>query len=199
MARSLTLGRKRRIQVQGSTKYILRTLRKKRSYRDDRRRFDAVTLAFAYRILPNFVPRIVQVDLKSDNAIERPYTIQDRLPGHNLAHVWGLLPISEKETTLDVIVHIMTTLHEVRCRMPGYIADTNDPSHESGTDNIKLSIYKLNVGYGRLQCGEAPRTMRAVTQSTLEFMLEQAERWKRVDAFLDLPTVTRWRQFKIIA
>jgi len=83
--------------------------------------------------------------------------------------------------------------------MPGYIADTNDPSHESGTDNIKLSIYKLNVGYGRLQCGEAPRTMRAVTQSTLEFMLEQAERWKRVDAFLDLPTVTRWRQFKIIA
>ena len=197
--RSLTLSRKGRIQVQGPTKYISRTPRKKRPNEDDKSRFDAVTLAFAYRVLLHFVPRIVQVDLESANAIERPYTIQDRLPGHNLAHVWELLTAFQRERTLDEIVRIMKTLHEVQYRMPGYIADTNDPSHVSGTDNIKLSIYKLNVGYDRLQCDETPRTMPAVLQSTLEFMSEQAERWERVNAFLDLPNVTRWRQFKIIA
>ena len=53
------------------------------------------TLNFASPRLP-FVPKVLQFDTTLDNVVERPYTIQTRLPGEQLEAAWEKMDIEAK-------------------------------------------------------------------------------------------------------
>jgi hypothetical protein len=199
--RSFFLSDKAQAETQRPKRYILRTLRKEQADDDWGMAYDAPTLTFARRILGPIVPEIIRLDVSSTNVLSRPYTIQERLPGHNLNRIWERLTMAQKECALRIIVDLTKVLHTIKNSASGVIAHTD---FVNSPNEVDICMHSFKVGNNKTPARVGPRISLARTQTTLEFMLEQARRWENLDEhywshYRDAPNKHRWGQFIIIA
>jgi hypothetical protein len=188
-------------EAQQQKRYILRTLRREQSADDWGMGYDAPTLTFARRIFGSVVPEIVRVNFRSENILKRPYTIQERLPGQNLNRIWRSLTMAQKECALRIIVDLTKELHEIKNSAAGVIAHTD---FTNSTSRVDICMHTFKVGHSDIPASVGPRISLAKPQTTLEFMLEQARRWERLDEYhwsnyQHAPNKHRWGHFMIIA
>jgi hypothetical protein len=176
--------------------YVLRTSRSEQSDDAWGMAYDAPTLRFARSIFGSVVPRIIRVDVDSDNPLRRPYTIQERLRGQSLALIWRSLTIAQKECALRIILDLTKKLHTITSPAAGVIAphfihDISNPTN--------LQLHTLRVGHIDMPPSIGPYFNPAILQTTVECLRDLAHRWQKVaihDYHFSAPW---WHRFNIIA
>ncbi|KAL8697066.1 MAG: hypothetical protein Q9224_002484, partial [Gallowayella concinna] len=92
---------------------------------------DAALLGFLYGKLP--VPRVKTFYSTKDNVLEKPYTIQTRLPGISLDEVYDDLSYEEKAGIVDQFVELLAKVESVTFATAGTFAAAPDlPSSNNG-------------------------------------------------------------------
>lgn len=79
---------------------------------------DIALLSFLKDKLP--VPQIKAYDLTTDNALKAAYTIQTRIPGHSLNHLWEQMDQSEKCDIIDEFIVLLAKLESIEFPAAGY-------------------------------------------------------------------------------
>ncbi|QSZ29705.1 hypothetical protein DSL72_004222 [Monilinia vaccinii-corymbosi] len=113
----------------GNQDYILRVPRS--SELTETARDQAAVLHYLAPLMP--VPTVIAFDSTSDNAICCPYTIQQKLPGFNIAGVYYDLPLDEKLEIITLVADIIKKLNTFKMNRPGQlIAGSTIPSLSHG-------------------------------------------------------------------
>jgi hypothetical protein len=90
------------------------------------------------------IPDIILADVSTDNALSRPYTIQERLLGQSLVAIWKTLTLAQKECAARIIINLTMLLQTIVNDMAGVItpASTFDnPGHMKTQKFIVAGMY----------------------------------------------------------
>lgn len=81
---------------------------------------DIVLLAYLKDRLP--VPRIKAYSTTEDNVLHRAYTIQTRIPGESLAHLWKTMAYEDKYAIVDEFRDLLVKIESVKFATAGTFA-----------------------------------------------------------------------------
>ena len=99
-------------------KFILRNSRWAGQGRPDR---DVATLDFVRERTSIPVPKVVAWDFDSDNALEKPYVIQQRVPGSDLNSIWKKISHVQRCTIAREMGSVVKSLLSLESPIPGII------------------------------------------------------------------------------
>ncbi|CAF9941296.1 MAG: hypothetical protein HETSPECPRED_003042 [Heterodermia speciosa] len=80
---------------------------------------DAALLGDLEHKLPGLAPRVKAFDATKDNPLETPYTVQTRIPGVSLDHVYDELNFEEKCAIVDQFVGLLSRIESIHFRVAG--------------------------------------------------------------------------------
>ena len=147
-------------------KFILRNSRWSGQGRPDR---DVATLDFVRQRTSIPVPHVVAYDFDSDNALRKPYVIQQRVPGSDLNSIWGELSHVQRCTIAREMGSVVKSLLSLESPIPGIIdaPSTNLVSARSP----RIIPFDLRDNGDDLIGTSAPETLSDVQapQTTSEF------------------------------
>ena len=150
-----------------TSKFILRNSRWAGQGRPDR---EVAILDFVRKRTSIAVPKVVAWDFTSDNALGKPYVIQQRVPGSDLNSIWGKISHGQRCTIaceLGTVVKSLLTLESAR---PGLI---DAPSTEKVfARGPKILPFDLRDNGEDLIGTSAPETVSDMQapQTTSEFL-----------------------------
>ena len=81
---------------------------------------EVIVLGFLKDKLP--VPRVKAYSLTADNVLESAYTVQTRIEGQSLNHVWANMESEDKFSVIDEFVNLLVTLESITFDSAGTIA-----------------------------------------------------------------------------
>ncbi|KAF1842747.1 uncharacterized protein K460DRAFT_378058 [Cucurbitaria berberidis CBS 394.84] len=169
--KSQYLGALRKSKSHGAESYIVRIPRQDG---DDMDRNVAILKATRSQLkLP--VPNVITYDLSASNVFEKPYMIQKRLPGQNLAQLWKSLNMEQKQCAVKRITDLFSR-----------IASVEGPAGDISLENLSrapngcIHIEKFCVPARGLEdeSFDKANTWSALPQKPLDHLLEQCERWR---------------------
>ncbi|KAF2636568.1 hypothetical protein P280DRAFT_408757 [Massarina eburnea CBS 473.64] len=117
------------------------------------------------------IPQVVKYDISKENALGKPYMVQSRLFGDNLAKIGDTLNMEQWKCVANRITEITAEIAELTSTSAGEIAlgNLNHPSdHE-------VEIEKFGVPHRGTTSDIGPEHQ----QNALLFLLEQCERWRK--------------------
>ena len=152
----------------GSTtrKFILRNSRWAGQGRPDR---DVAILDFVRQRTSIPVPQVVAYDFDSENALRKPYVIQQRVPGSDLNSIWGKLSHVQRCTIAREMGSVVKSLLSLESPIPGII---DVPSTKTASArNPKVIPFDLRDNGEDLIGTSAPDTLSDVQapQTTSDF------------------------------
>lgn len=103
---------------------------------------DAALLGYLGDKLP--VPRIKAYDATKDNALDKPYTVQTRLPGISLNEVYDDLSFAEKISIADQFVALLVKIESVRFATAGTFKPSS-PLPSSSSDTTTTSAPSIQI------------------------------------------------------
>ncbi|TEY79504.1 hypothetical protein BOTCAL_0044g00370 [Botryotinia calthae] len=109
--------------------YVLRICRT--FFADESPRDQAAVLHHVAPVMP--VPKVLAFEPTRKNAIEHPYSLQEKLRGKNAGEVYYDLPENEKIEVIDLVADIIKKLNAVKTDRPGhFVAGPSFPSFSNG-------------------------------------------------------------------
>ncbi|KAI4700429.1 hypothetical protein J4E89_010989 [Alternaria sp. Ai002NY15] len=177
--------------------HILRSARREPSSDDLDMRYDVATLTFARINFGIVVPPIIHLDEHPRNPLSRSYTIQSRLPGHNLNKIWPKLTINQKINTVHIVVQVMEKLHTIQDPKAGIIASLTRLPHSPNKVIPEFQAFKTSQDPVSAFSEHADRPAEAMT--TRQFLIHQSYRWKILEEDRDDGDKAPWYCFDIIA
>lgn len=138
--------------------------------------YDVATLLVIGSRLSIPIPRVTFADLTDKNVLGNPYMIQPRLVGENLAFIWDSLNLAQKKSAAREITKLLVNVASVTSNAAGTVS----LSHATITDASTIALDKFSVPCRGQEVDkyDKPFTSLASSQTTLEFLLEQCERWR---------------------
>ncbi|MDI1488047.1 MAG: hypothetical protein OHK93_007321 [Ramalina farinacea] len=119
------------------------------------------------------LPTVVRSDFTVNNALEKPYTIQRRVPGSNIEALWDNLTLSQRCQVARQCGQLNSTLRGVKSSVAGLIE-----ARDNGTfEIIPFEIHKEQDDDAKSEVEPRPRG----PQSILDIFLTQYTRWFAVD------------------
>ncbi|KAF2874693.1 hypothetical protein BDV95DRAFT_603493 [Massariosphaeria phaeospora] len=164
------------------------------------RAYNLATIRFALTHLSHALPAVFAADITAENLLGAPYQIQQRLPGQNFGDIFETLKPAQKQCVVRLLVGILTDIRDVTSTAAGVISSPNIEYGESSASTV--SIDKFRVGYRnppRIAKFIKPETWSASPETTLEFLLEQCNRWKEFEQTNWEFAMPLWSKFKKIA
>ena len=112
--------------------YILRVPVCPENFRENDEKYaaiinDASLLGFLADKLP--VPRVRAYSATRENALNEPFTVQTRLPGQSIAHVYEDLGYADKLAIVDLFVEFLAKLESITFAMAGTFVAPSDLSN----------------------------------------------------------------------
>ena len=135
---------------------------------------DVAILKYARQHTDILLPTVIRSDFTSNNALEKPYALQRRVPGSNMSDIWDHLDLHQRCQLASQLGQINRTLRSVKSPVAGLI--------EARDDNT-FTIIPFEIddeeqdGDGNAEIDAQPRT----PQSILDVFLTQYSRWFAVD------------------
>ncbi|CAO2656577.1 Nn.00g053800.m01.CDS01 [Neocucurbitaria sp. VM-36] len=128
------------------------------------------------------IPKVVTYDLSADNVFDKPYMIQTRLLGGNLAQLWDTLNMEQKKSVAKRVTILVST-----------IASAEAPAGDISLENLSqvseecIRVEKFCVPARGLEDDsfDKPNTWPAQSQKPLQHLLEQCERWREYQTSQD--------------
>ena len=190
--KSLCLGTWRKSKSQEPESYIVRIPRQDGSEMDH----DVSILKTIGSQLALPVPKVVAYDLSGNNVFEKPYMIQTRLPGQNLAQLWKTLNMQQKECVAKRLTDLVYRIASVE----GPAGDISLGNLSQGI-NERVQIDKFCVPARGLEDDsfDKSNTWPASPQTPLEHLLEQCERWREYQTSQDSCFEEIWDSFVAIS
>jgi aminoglycoside phosphotransferase (APT) family kinase protein len=143
------------------------------------------------------VPMIAAKDFGRDNPLEKPYVIQNRLPGADLNRIWNDLNHPQRCAVAHELGGVMRTLLSLESPVTGILEATSKTTHTGDFSSIVPFELKL---LGREIEGESVSLPSTNTprdrQTTLDFFQTQFERW-RADAVRGLQDFSTGNDVKL--
>ena len=119
------------------------------------------------------VPAVVAFDPTLQNPLEKPYTLQQQVPGTTVNDVWGTLNTKQRCQLARQLGQVNKTLRGMTVPNAGLIEPiTDSEGHES------FKIVRFEVEQGEREDGEPPEQEPGAPQSTLDVFLTQLTRWQ---------------------
>ena len=129
------------------------------------------TLAYLKDKLTYPVPKVVVFDSSKDNALERPYMLQERLPGQPLTTLWGALNNEQRRCAAKCIAEVVRDLHQVTNKCAGVISERNTPY------DLKMDLLRIEpVPVPQSSSTGSTHRRLALPQSTRDFLLDLCKR-----------------------
>ncbi|KAH8707087.1 hypothetical protein GQ44DRAFT_731966 [Phaeosphaeriaceae sp. PMI808] len=128
---------------------------------------DITTLMVISLYVPLPTPKIEMFDLTSKNIFERPFMIQNRMPGENLCQLWKTLNMAQKQSVAKQVTQLPSKIASVHGPL-GYLAleDLSNPTPGP------ILAHKFPV-----YCIAGDQYIKTSTQlSSLDHLLEQIDR-----------------------
>lgn len=141
-------------------------------------------------------PEVTFFDLSHGNMLEKPYMIQKKLEGQNLAQLWQHLNMAQKKCVAKLVTKLVPIIARVEAP-PGAIS----LSATSNIANGGIEVEKFCVPARGLEdeaWGRA-NTWCAQPQTALDHLLEQCERWREYQTSQGVCFDHIWDGFATIA
>lgn len=119
------------------------------------------------------LPTVIRSDFTVNNALEKPYTIQRRVPGSNIEAVWDSLTLSQRCQVARQLGQLNRTLQGVKSPVAGLIEARDDGTFQI----IPFEIHMEQDDDAKSEAEPQPRA----PQSIVDVFLSQYTRWFAVD------------------
>ena len=158
-------------------------------YRVDR---DVGILSYVRRHTDIPVPSVVKSDYTTQNALEKPYVLQQRIQGTDLNAVWDSLNTAQRCQIAKKLGEVNKTLRAIKSPVPGLIEVVTDANSNGSITNangdesfkiIPFEIHKYN-SHDVLPATTEPRA----PQSVLDVFTQQLTRWEAFETAHDYAT-----------
>jgi len=83
------------------------------------------TLLYLQKKLAYPTPKVIQCDSTTNNALGRPYMLQERLPGQSLTYLWPSLNQDQRKSAARCIAEVVKDLHKLTSKTPGILSARN--------------------------------------------------------------------------
>lgn len=155
--------------------------------------YDVAILQFAGKYLDLPIPRVVSSAAGVHNAINMPYMIQERLPGQTLATVMlGDFTSAQRKCLVRQMVDVHRKLQTITSSTPGVLSPSTFPMEHSSPE-LKLDMFLVTDPL------HPPTHEPASPQTTVDFLVMQAERWRDWEEEHYSPANEVWTKFAKIA
>ncbi|KAI4648312.1 hypothetical protein J4E93_004724 [Alternaria ventricosa] len=123
------------------------------------------------------IPKIEKYDLGSKNALGRPYTLQNLLPGKNLHALWVELNPQQKASAVQRVTEIVEKIAAVTTTAAGFVSLSN---LNSGRSNIAIEQFPVPTNKeAELRPHFAqPSQTPAPSQTPCEYLIDHCQRWQ---------------------
>lgn len=118
------------------------------------------------------LPTVIRSDFSRNNALDKPYALQRRVPGSNMLTIWESLTFSQRCQLARQLGQVNRTLRSVKSPVAGLI--------EAHDDNFTIIPFEIHDEQDDNATSEAEPQPRA-PQSILDVFLTQYSRWFAVD------------------
>ncbi|EUC41905.1 hypothetical protein COCMIDRAFT_51989, partial [Bipolaris oryzae ATCC 44560] len=154
-----------------SKSYIIRILRFEGEDEDFGVNRDVAILKTVGALLDLPIPTVVSYDPTSNNAMGKPYMIQSRLPGKNLAAL-----MNEKTLNIEQLKCIAKRVTELVPKIAAVEGPGGAiPLNALSSDSTQLQVESLHLQHDKL--GDKLFRLPDEPQDTYEHLLEQCRRW----------------------
>jgi hypothetical protein len=154
-------------------------------------KLEVAILKTAASRLPLPIPDVASYDLTTENIFERPYMIQTRLPGGNLAmDIWDSLNEQQKGCIAKQVTALAST-----------IASVEGPAGDISSRNLsRPSKAPISVDtFYMADYDDQPSSRPASICKPVEFLLERCEQYRALEAFEGVSFDDVWVSFARIS
>ena len=119
------------------------------------------------------MPKVVVYDSSPSNALDRPYILYERLPGHSLQSLWATLNTAQRQSAAREIAHFTRDLSQLRSRCPGVISIRNTV-FDFKQDVVRVEQMPLSRRCSPITTSYAALPLLAGPMTTRELLLDLA-------------------------
>lgn len=158
--------------------------------------YDIAVLQFARSRLSGPVARLLSFDLSADNALNNPYTIQERLRGHNLDEIITTLNLGQLKCLVRQLVSSLEEMRGITSTSAGVLR----PRDKDTSATIHLDKFMVPPRR-KIEYHDFPKPPNSpmTPQTTLELLVEQCNRFKEHEIETDGWAMPVWEDFLKIA
>ena len=146
---------------------------------------DVAILNYARKHSDIPVPAVVSFDATSQNTLEKPYMLQQRVPGTTVNNVWDTLNTTQRCQLAKQLGQVNKTLRTITHQNAGLIEPIIDPQR-----NESFKIVRFEVEQGEREDEEPPEQEPRAPQTTLDVFITQLTRWQASNGDWPGPTET---------
>lgn len=169
--------------------YVVRVQRYVPSH--DEMEYDIAALEFATAHVDLPIPELHALELSPKNPLDRPYSIQTRLPGKNAHSLFNDLNLEQRKYFLQQVMSVHTKIRAITSNSAGNI------NRSTVADTSSLTRFEIPP-----TCHSPSAVLRIPAtspQTTYEWIIETCSRWSTFLREDILETETVWIRFQKIA
>ena len=156
--------------------FVLRIPRDEEFSRPDR---DVATLEYLRTLSSIPVPEVIHKDFTKNNPLGFSYMIQKKIPGQNLAGLWGDLNVDQRCCVARDVAKTLRELQSLQSKIPGIIEQYKPVGKDACI--VETVPYNMEDNDRIVEAPDMEPVLAGDKELTLEFFLHHIFRWKALE------------------